>query len=291
MNILKDKVVLLAIVTVLLGGVYALQEPATEEVVDTVATEPAPTIDPVLRDKEILEARLSETTVNHSVWALINKFDQPATAVVTRSNANEVVEVAQDVVQDLMKCLDVDFCGMEKDSSEDPYFDPTGTVAHKTIERSLSLINEAIILDPALKENLNLDLLERISEIPSEKIQSLVSDLVPERSDEVAKVQSSLAKNTEGKSRTQLLLNMSKDKKLDRSEMVNLLQKTFSESDAYTVINVLESLPKFNLNEDELARTTVYLCRFKVDGYEHNWKAVKKNVEKVFADFSKICNE
>lgn len=291
MNIFKDKLILLATAVVILGGVYALQEPAPEEQTTEVISEAEATVDPILRDREIIESRLAQTTVSNPVWGLINKFDQPVATVVNRSNAEEVIAVTQNVVQDLMKCIDVDFCGMEKDTTEDPYFDPTGTVAHKTIERSLDMLNEALKLDPTLKDQLNIDLLERVSEIPSEKIQGLVSDLVPDSSDEVAKVQSSLARNTEGKSRTQLLLNMSKDKKLDRTELINLLQKTFSESDAYTVINVLESLPKLNLNEDELARTTVYLCRFKVDEYEHNWKAVKKNVEKVFADFSKVCNE
>lgn len=291
MNIFKDKIVLMATAVVILGGFYALQEPTAESKSEAVVTETETMTDPVLRDREILESRLSGESVKSSVWSLVNQFDQPVNAVVNRSNAEDVVLTTQTIVQDLMKCLDVDFCGMEKDTSEDPYFDPTGTVAHKTIERSLNMLNEALKLDPTLKDQLNVDLLERVSEVPSEKIQSLVSDLVPSNSDEVAKVQSSLAKNTEGKSRTQLILNMSKDKKLDRSELVSLLQKTFSESDAYTVINVLESLPKYNLSEDELARTTIYLCRFKVDEYEHNWKAVKKNVEKVFSDFSKVCNE
>ena len=310
MNFLKDKYTLLAILLVILGGVYLLQDSSSSGQENTGAEvitndssndlQKSPE-----KDLEILEGRLSqgilEDAENQNLWGLLNQYNKKPNEVINRSNAKQMIPLGQTVISDLLKCIDVDFCGMERDSNEDPYFDPTGTVAHKTIERSLELMIAAKKLDPELSLEVNTDLLEKVADIPSERIQSLVAELLPEaelsanasneKLDEIKKVESALLKNTSGQSRTTLLLKLAKDKKADRDELVSLLKKTFAESDAYTVVNVLENLKAMNLSEDELAKTTVYLCKFKIDEYEHNWKAIKKNVEKVFPEFSKVCNE
>lgn len=308
MEILKDKYTWIALVAIILGGGYLLQESSgqsesdsSEEIVQLEETSSAKRTP--MRDLEIIEGRLSQEILadseNQNLWSALNQYNKKANEVINRSNAKQMLPMGQVVISDLLKCLDVDFCGMERDNEEDPYFDPTGTVAHKTIERTLELMIAATIVEPELKADLNLTLLERVADIPSERIQSLVTELLPdgvaldvtEKKDEVKKIEAALEKTTTGKARTSLLQKLAKDKKTDRGELVSMLQKTFSESDVYTVVNVVENLKSLNLSEDELAKTTVYLCRFKIDEYEHNWKAVKKNVEKVFPEFSKVCNE
>lgn len=315
MEILKDKYTWLALMVIVLGGGYLLQESsssvhenAPEEMVQTEDANSGKRTP--LRDLEIIEGRLSQDVLNdgenQNLWGLLNQYNKKPNEVIDRSNAKQMLPLGQTVISDLLKCLDVDFCGMEKDSEEDPYFDPTGTVAHRTIERSLELMIAATKVDPELQADLNVALLERVADIPSERIQSLVTELLPEgialnsngnsgdlneKQDEIKKVEAALEKSTTGKARTSLLIKLSKDKKTDREELVSMLKKTFSEADVYTVVNVVENLKSMNLSEDELAKTTVYLCRFKIDEYEHNWKAVKKNVEKVFPEFTKVCNE
>ncbi len=309
MEILKDKYTWIALAVIFLGGGYLLQESSSITNEGLTTNENGKAVkEKVLskspeRDLEIIEGRLSSGILkegdNQNLWSALNQYGKKPNEVIDRSNAKEMLPFGQTVIGDLLKCLDVDFCGMEKDSEDDPYFDPTGTVAHKTIERSLELMIQASKLQPELKAELNIDLLGRVSEIPSERIQSLVTELLPDESviatldkqDEIKKVESALEKNTTGKARTSLLLKISKDKKVDREELVSMLKRTFTESDVYTVVNVLENLKGMNLSDDELAKTTVYLCRFKIDEYEHNWKAVKKNVEKVFPEFNKVCNE
>lgn len=310
MNFLKDKYTLIAILLVVLGGVYLLQDSSSSNLENTgsevIANDSSNDLQKSPeKDLEILEGRLSqgvlEDAENQNLWGLMNQYNKKPNEVINRSNAKQMIPLGQTVISDLLKCIDVDFCGMERDSNEDPYFDPTGTVAHKTIERSLELMIAAKKLDPELSLEINADLLEKVADIPSERIQSLVAELLPEaelsanasneKLDEIKKVESALLKNTTGQSRTTLLLKLAKDTKADRDELVSLLKKTFAESDAYTVVNVLENLKAMNLSEDELAKTTVYLCKFKIDEYEHNWKAIKKNVEKVFPEFSKVCNE
>lgn len=308
MEILKDKYTWLALVIMILGGGYLLQgstspklEVTTSDSLAVVQTKAAKTS--VVRDIQNLESLISENVFrdndNRKLWDLLNQYNKKPNEVTNRSNAGQILPFSELVINDLLKCLDVDFCGMERDSEDDPYFDPTGTVAHKTIERSLQLMIAAVDISPDLRGKLNPALLERVAEIQSERIQSLVAELIPtegainisERQDEIKKIEAALEKNSQGKARASLLVAMSKDKKNNRDDLVSSLQKTFSEADTYTIVSVVENLKFMNLSLDELAKTTVYLCRLKIDDYEHNWKAVKSNVEKIFPDFNKVCNE
>lgn len=307
MDWLKDKNAWIAIVMIVLGGAYLLKSPSTDLQPEEVASKneekiQSSSINSPEKDRKILEAYLDKTALQHSedkeIWSLLNQFNKKPQEVVNRSNAKQMIPFGLGVMGELLKCIDIDFCGMEKDSEDDPYFDPTGTTAHRTIERALELMITATKIQPDSAQNLDYELLEKVGDIPSERIQALVAELLPvlpdesgNQKDEVKKIESALAKNTNGKSRIALLTKMAKNKNHDRQDFLNLLSNTFAEADAYTVVSVVENLKSLNLSPDELAKSTIYLCRFKVDDYEHNWRAVKRNVENVFPEFSKLCQE
>ncbi len=297
MNLLKDKSVLISAIVIAVAGYWLLNNqndkvssPNQNEYVQNTESKKDVATLKLSNDIEVVAKKINSVLSKNELWNTLASYEIKAENFVSRSNAREVKEYSELLVMELFQCLDDNYCGMEKDSEDDPYFDPTGTTAHKLIERSLKFLNQALLVDANLKKDLDYDLLQKISEIPSEKIQSLVSQNLEGSQDEVKKVQSSLMRNSSGKARVDALLSLKKSSPDQRMIFLEALKTTFSEGDAYTVVSVAENLDKFKLNDDELAGTIIYLCRFKNESFEHNWSAIKVNVEKIYPDFNKLCN-
>ncbi|RPJ70674.1 MAG: hypothetical protein EHM20_15270 [Alphaproteobacteria bacterium] len=249
-------------------------------------------------DQAKLEGNLSPSILSDKNWKAVNDYALNVKTLVSKDNAKELFELTQGSVKDLASCLKKDFCGMEKRSDADAYFDDKKTPGHILLGRNLEIMVAALERNKDLKAKLDWELVRELTDSENEKIQVLALDIIknydPENSNTDKLLE--IADKFEGNAKANALEKIADKEKIknslnDRILLVNALEKSFAQDDPHTVISIVEKMGKMNLSEDEILKVSRNLCHFKEDHGEDdpNWKMIKYNMKKI-TDLNKICN-
>ncbi len=248
-------------------------------------------------DQQKLERNLKPETLTDKNWPQVNDYALSAKNLVNKNNAKELFELTQRSAKDLTACLKKDFCGMEKRSDADAYFDDKKTPGHILLGRNLEIMIEALGQNNDLKKDLDWELLRELTDSENEKIQVLALEIIRDYDQGNSDTDKLLdiAEKFQGNAKADALEKIAAKKDFknslnDRILLVNALEKSFASDDPNTVISVVEKMSKMQLSKDELAKVSRNLCHFKENGTDDpNWKMIKYDMRKM-ADLDKICN-
>lgn len=240
-----------------------------------------------------LERNLKIETVQDRNWVSVNNYSISVKDLVNPKNSKHLFNLTNGSIANLANCLKKDFCGMERRSESDAYFDENKTPGHILLGRSLNIMLEGLRINPDLKSQIDWDLMNELTYSSNEIIQVLALELIKEydTSDNDTDHLLKIVDNFKGNAKAQALAKLStKDSSSDRIIFVNSLEKTFAGDDPNTVISVVESLKKMNLSNEEMARVSKNLCHYKENGTDDpNWRMIKYNMGKVSIDLDNIC--
>lgn len=218
----------------------------------------------------------------------LNNFRTPLKDILSRVDPKGYARFLEDTIKKIHSCLEIDFCGMEKDSPDSPYFDEKNTVAHKTLLRSLSALEILVNQDDGsiIRDQLDSSMLERLLENNNADIQEKAMILLKEK---LGKEQSfetimSYESSFSGLAKAHFYeeLANSSTNETQRENYLESLAKTLESSDPHTVLSVVEKIPKFSVEKEKLSRIAQGLCRFHADpGQHYNWLSVSHEIKKL----------
>lgn len=247
-------------------------------------------------DQAKLEANLRPIILSDKNWKAVNDYALNAKTLVTKDNAKELFELTQKSAKDLASCLSKDFCGMERRSDADAYFDDKKTPGHILLGRNLEIMIETLEQNNELRKKLDWELIRELTDNGNEKIQVLALDIIKNYDSENSNTDKLLeiADRFEGNAKANALEKIAdKDKNSLNSRilLVNALEKSFAQDDPHTVISIVEKIGKMNLSNDEILKVSRNLCHFKEDhgADDPNWKMIKYNMKNI-TDLNNICN-
>jgi hypothetical protein len=240
-----------------------------------------------------LVRNLKIETVQDRNWVNVNDYSINVKELVNPKNSKHLFNLTNGSIANLANCLKKDFCGMERRSESDAYFDENKTPGHILLGRSLNIMLESLRINPGLQSKIDWDLINEFTFSSNERIQVLAVELIKEYdtsendTDNLFKI----VDNFKGNAKADALAKLSvKDSSSERIIFVNSLEKAFAGDDPNTVISVVENLKKMNLSKEEMARVSKNLCHYKENGTDDpNWKMIKYDMGKVSIDLENIC--
>ena len=246
------------------------------------------------KDREALERNLKRETLQDENWAQINDYSIDAVKLVNKNNSVHFFKLSNGSIVSLASCLKKDFCGMERRSESDAYFDKNKTPGHILLARNLSIMLEGLRLNPELQKEIDWDLIGELTDNSNETIQVLAVTLLKDYSQIDSDPESlyKLVDRYKGNAKANALTELSNTNSTsERLLLVNSLEKAFAVDDPNTVISVVEKLKKMNLSQAEMAKVSRNLCHYKENGSDDpNWKMIKYDMGKFRIDLEKICS-
>jgi hypothetical protein len=245
------------------------------------------------KDKDKLKGHFNKQILNDENWKSINDYSIPPANLVTSEKSEKLFKLAIENIETLSVCLMKDYCGMEKKSDQDAYFDDAKTPGHILLGRNLEIISEALKINGKWKDEVDWDLIRELSNNKNEKIQKLAFYLLfnyGEKTD-LKNEAMSLMRSYKGQARALALLDLSagRDTKSHR-QLVHLISQTFLLNDPNTVISVLEKMGRMKLSVLELKELSKSICHFQDDELGgHNWKMMNFLLKKQMIDLQGIC--
>ncbi len=257
---------------------------ATQEKVETISPEQV-----LKNDLAKIEVHIEPKVVKSELWQDVLRYELTPSSVVTKDNAATVFALTHSAIGGIHSCLIKDFCGMETRGDFDPYFDDKNTPSHILLERNLKLLKESLDREAQLVNEVDWDLINTISEDPSERVATAAMDLLAAFYPASEKEQSLLkvASRHTGEAKAKSLLALSKNASMGTQRlMANEIEESFNNSDANTVISVLEKLKDMQLSKSLLVDVMPSLCRFKES---HNWPMIKYEALNNNFNLQNIC--
>jgi hypothetical protein len=248
----------------------------------------------VSKDYAKIAKNLKNENVSGEEWKMVNNYALPAEKIVTSENAKLFFKVTSANMADIYSCLKKDFCGMTTRGEDDAYFDDKGTPAHILLNRSLKIMKESLRKDESLKKLIDWDLIQDLARSNSEALSVEALDILREFDSESHQTDK-LIKITEsynGVAKADALIALSKNSSIkDKILLANEIEDVFSGADNNTVISVLEKLDKMKFSKVEIPKILRNLCRYKnLPDEEANWKMIRYQATKIYADFEMTCN-
>lgn len=223
--------------------------------------------------------------VDEKNWANIKNFNLEVHDLREEGGEKPLFEASLSVIKDLSSCISVNYCGMKKDSEEKAYFDPENTFAHKIAARSLKIMAHLAKKNPALLAEIEGGFWDHVLAFNSRQVTALALELTSTDSHIFNTEFQRIMNQSVGELRILLLRKIESNEKL----LDYAIDKTFSEADPYTLIDVLSKIDKIKNSHEVFSRYEHLLCRIKTDELEHNWLAVKKLASKINPQFEAIC--
>ncbi|MDD4973450.1 MAG: hypothetical protein PHY93_03820 [Bacteriovorax sp.] len=293
----KKRIFFLVIAVLTSAGLLWKSQSSTSltNLTNTFANTPANTNPEIVltKDLERLERNLKIETLQDENWAQVNDYSITAKNLVNKKNANHLFKLTNGSIANLAGCLKKDFCGMERRSENDSYFDKNKTPGHILLARNLSIMLESLRINPELQREIDWDLIRELTDNSNDTIQVLAIELIKDFSVIESDPENlfKLVDNYKGNAKADALTELSKNSSSsERQLLVNSLEKAFAADDPNTVISVVEKLKKMNLSVDEMTKVSKNLCHYKEKGTEDpNWKMIKYDMGKVSIDLEKIC--
>ena len=254
------------------------QSSRTEIIIDSVLSKDIQKLAQELRVNEDETYRLKE----------LNNFRTPLKDILDRVDPEGYARFLENTIKKISSCLEVNFCGMEKDSPESPYFDEASTIAHKTLLRSLSALE--ILIEQGhgdlIKEQMDSGVLERLLENNNLDIQQKSMGLLKvklgkkEAFETIMKHEASFS--GEAKASFYEELSNSFANKSQHQEYIDSLATTLESGDPNTVLSVFERFPEFSVEKEKLSKMAQSLCRFQtLPNQYHNWKVLRLRIDKL----------
>lgn len=246
------------------------------------------------RDRKRLEKNLKKEILQDENWVKVNDYSIEVKNLVTKKNAKELFKLSNESISDLASCLKKDFCGMERRSDDDSYFDDSRTPGHILLGRNLEIMYESLKIDPELKKEVNWDLIRELTDSANEKVQVIAVELLKNfntrenGTERLIKIVENFSGNSKADALVELSSRASED---DHSLLLNAIEKSLAGDDPNTAISVVEKLGKMHLAKNEIERVSKNLCHYKENGAdEPNWKMINYVIGKLDVDLDKICD-
>lgn len=227
----------------------------------------------------------------------LNNFRTPLKDIIARVDPEGYARFLDETLKKIHSCLEVNFCGMEKDSPNSPYFDEQNTVAHKTILRSLSALE--MLIDKGdgetVKKQMDAAILERLLDNNNADVQRKAMQLLKKKLSN-AEAFSAIMKHEksfsgEGKAYFYEELSQALSNKGHQAILLDSLATTLETNDPHTVLSVVEKVPQLSIKKEEFSRLATGLCRFQSEpGLTHNWPSVSHQLDK-FKEMDIIEND
>lgn len=243
------------------------------------------------KDRLALEQNISPKTLQDENWSDINDYSIAPKDLVNKNNAKNFFKISKTTIAELASCLKKDFCGMKKRNDKDAYFDATKTPGHILLGRNLSIMFFALKANPRMKNEVDWDLIEELTDNENELIQLMAVKLIKEFNDRDTESLLKIVDRYKGAAKADALSEIKTlDPSNERSLLLNSLEKSFSIDDPHTVISIIEKLHKMHLGESQLMKISQSLCHYKENGTDDpNWKMIKYNMSKSKVDLDIIC--
>lgn len=287
---MKLKRIFLVTAIILIAGFWWKSQPGSSLQTSPEYSRP---LEIISNDKLKLERNFKPEILSHKYWQQVNDYALNPINLVNKDNASELFRLTQAGVKDLAICLKKNFCGMERRSEDDAYFDDKKTPGHILLGRNLEIMLESLRQNPELKKQIDWDLIKGLTDSENEKIQILALDIIKNYDTNNADANKLLdiAEKYKGNAKASALEKIASSiASNNRLGLVNALEQSFSQDDPDTVINIVEKLNSMHLSQDELLKVSRNLCRFKEQGSNSpNWKMIKYNMKKL-VDIESICN-
>lgn len=244
------------------------------------------------RDQKKLESHLKPETLTNKQWPQVNDYSLSAQKLVNRKNSRELFILNHTSAKDLVACLKKNFCGMEKRSDDDAYFDEAKTPGHILLGRNLDIMLESLRINPDLQTEIDWDLLRELTESENEKIQVIALTIIKAYDasyEDIVKLLK-ITDHFKGEAKASALEQIaSRDSSVERIQLMNAVEKSFALDDPHTVISVVEKMEKMGLSKEEIAKVSRNLCRFRESGTDDpNWKMIKYDMRQL-VDLDQLC--
>lgn len=239
-------------------------------------------------NKEILKLAQNLRVDDDETYRLkeLNNYRTPLNDIITRVEPFGYSQFLQETMKKILNCLPSDFCGMEKDEEDSPYFDESNTTAHKTLVRALTALELLSDRQAGIFEKIDIVVLERLLENNNSTVQQKAMALIKKSvtSDDAFELFMSNERHFSGEAKAIFYQELSgvvdKTQKLNQFE--HSLSRTLEMADPDTAISVAERLGDLPIERDRLTQITQGLCRFREDASQkHNWLAVRYEIEKM----------
>lgn len=256
---------------------------------------PKMTAESILKnDQERLNKNINTEILNDLSWKEINNYSIKPNMLVNSKNATHLFKIANKVVPDLVSCLKKDFCGMERRNENDSYFDERKTPAHILLERNLSIMLLSLKENPELKQEIDWNLVNELTENSNENIQVMAVELMANfNSDKIEEAKIlKIVDEYKGDAKANALSKLAQSNPgANKSGLIDSIEKAFTNDDPNTVISVVEKLEKMNLTTDQLTKVAKKLCHYKENGTDDpNWKMIRYNMGKMKIDLDSTCS-
>lgn len=247
----------------------------------------------LIRDQAKLESHFKPEILSNKQWPQVNDYSLSAQNLVNQKNSRELFILNHSSAKDLAACLKKNFCGMEKRSDDDAYFDEAKTPGHILLGRNLDIMLEALRINPDLQTEIDWDLIRELTESENEKIQVIALTIIKDydaSNEDIAKLLK-IADHFKGEAKASALEQIaSRDSSIERMQLMNAVEKSFALDDPHTVISIVEKMEKMSLSKEEIAKVSRNLCRFKESGADDpNWKMIKYDMRPL-ADLDQLCH-
>ncbi len=243
-------------------------------------------------DFEKIEKNLKPENIKVSEWKNINNYALKEQDMVNVQNAEKYFLTAKNNLPEIYTCLKKDFCGMES-SIGDPYFDDQRTPAHILMNRSLKIMKESLKENPALKSQVDWDLMEDFASSEHEMLSVEALDLINQYGAGNSKVADALKKtqNFSGEAKADALVRITRNAtSSDKKYVAFEIEDIFENGDAHTVISVLENVDQMNFKKESLMKMFSSLCRFKEGQINPgNWKMINLLASRLNSEFESLC--
>ncbi len=245
-------------------------------------------------DRKRLEKNLKKEILQDENWVKVNDYSIEVKNLVTKKNAKELFKLSNESIEELASCLKKNFCGMERRSDDDSYFDDSRTPGHILLSRNLEIMYESLKINPGLKNEVDWDLVRELTDSANEKVQVIAMDLLKSfnTKDNGTEKLIKIVDNYRGNAKADALVELSsRASEEDHSLLLTAIEKSFADDDPNTAISVVEKLGKMHLSKNEIERVSKNLCHYKENGAdEPNWKMINYEIGKLEVDLDKICN-
>lgn len=244
-------------------------------------------------DKLRLERNLKPEILSDKNWAKINDYSIEVKNLVNAANAKAMFMLTQSSAKDLFFCLKKDYCGMQRRNDNDSYFDEARTPAHVLLSRNLEIMLEALNNNDSLEENIDWDLIQKLTDNENEKVQVLALQMIKEHdavggdTHKLLEIAERYKGSAKAEAFQKLAVNNSPSERL---LLINWLLKSFALDDPHSVISIIERMKKMSFTTSEVDRLALGLCHFRENGTDDpNWKMIKYYMSSL-CDLEKICN-
>jgi hypothetical protein len=246
-------------------------------------------------DRKVLEKNLSTQILSDKYWSVINDFSVSPNQLVNSNNSRALFKLTNGTIGDLVGCLKKNFCGMERRSDNDAYFDENKTPAHILLGRNLEIMLVTLAAHSEYQSEIDWEVIRELTENSNEKVQVMAIRLLQMKNNSGDNLQIlNIVDNYKGIAKAQALSEIANSKGNDQDErqlLLNSIEKSFAADDPHTVISIVENLGNMHLKRDELDRVSKYLCHYKENGTDDpNWKMIKYLMHKWEVDLQNSCN-